>query len=317
MGRRPAALAPLACHDGAVDNPPSIHGREANLRGIRVSRSRAFVAAGAFAAILAASVRAQPPATAPKTTELGRGPAIVFVHGLGATRSDWMPTARKLIGRHRVVLVDLPGHGDTPLPDPFSFATVGAALDQVLARQSPDSTIVVAHQMGGRAALAALAAHPGRAKGLILLDVPVGVPAQIDDQQKKGFLEFMDSNYEAVTKMMFSGLGRDSTQSAAIYAVFAQTPPATVKAFIREGFYSDGNRDARALKVPVQMLATSRVWKSDQTAGAVLKLMGWEDTTLAVRRVPESGYWAMKDQADTLAAWIGEFAAVRIATAKR
>lgn len=296
---------------------PSSHGREVILRSNPVSRARPLVLCIALVAGLAAFVRAQAPAGAPKTTELGRGPVIVFVHGLGASRSDWMPTARRLIGRHRVVMADLPGHGDTPLPDPFSFSAVGEALDQVLARQNPDSTIVVAHQMGGRAALAALAAHPGRARGLMLLDTPVGIPAQIDDQQKKQFLEFMDAQFEAVSRMMFSNLGRDTTQSAAIYAMFSQTPPATVKAFIREGFYSDGNKDARALKIPVQMLATSRVWKPDQTPGGVLKLLGWEDTTLAVRRLPESGYWAMKDQPDTLAAWIGEFAAARIAAAKK
>lgn len=276
------------------------------LRSRRIALS---VAALSLAALLAATVRVQAQAAAPKTTELGRGPVIVFVHGLGASRSDWMPTARKLIGRHRVVMVDLPGHGETPLPDPFSFPAVGAALDQVLAKQNPDSTIVVAHQMGGRAVLAALAAHPGRVRGVVLLDVPVGVPAQIDDQQKKQFLDFMDRSFETVSKMMFSNLGRDTTQSKDIYAMFSQTSPATVKAFVREGFYSDGNKDARSLKVPMQMLLTSRVWKADATPGAALKMLGWEDTTLAVRRVPNSGYWAMKDQPDTLAAWIGAFAA--------
>lgn len=281
----------------------------------RAGAAAALVLAGAAA--LAAGVRAQATALTPRTTDLGRGPAIVFVHGLGASRNDWLPTARKLVGRHRVVLVDLPGHGDTPLPDPFSFATVGEALDQVLARLHPESTIVVGHQMGGRSLLSALAAHPGRARGVVLLDVPVGMPAQVDDQQKKGFLEFMDSNYEMVSKMMFSSLGRDTTQSAAIYAMFSQTQPATVKAFIREGFYSDGNRDARALKVPIQVLVTSRVWKPEQSSGAVLKLMGWEDTTLALRRVPESGYWAMKDQPDTLAAWIADFAAAKLGAAKK
>ncbi len=271
----------------------------------------------ALAASLALTARVRAEAVPLKSTELGRGPTIVFVHGLGASRSDWMPTARKLLGRYRVVLVDLPGHGESALPDPFSFAAVGEALDGVLARQNPDSTIIVAHQMGGRAALAALAAHPGRAKGLMLLDVPVGIPLQIDDQQKKQFLDFMDRSYEAVAKMMFSNLGRDTTQSSGIYAMFTQTPPATVKAFVREGFYSDGNKHARALKMPVQLLATSRVWKADASSGAMLKLLGWEDTTATVRRVPQSAYWAMKDQPDTLAAWIGEFAAASLGAAKK
>jgi len=264
----------------------------------------------ALAAVLApvvAHVRAD--VAPPKTTELGRGPAIVFVHGLGASRNDWLPTARKLIARHRVVLVDLPGHGDTPLPDPFSFEAVGEALDRVLASHAAESTIVVAHQMGGRAVLAALAPHPERVKGVILLDTPVGVPAQIDDQQKKQFLDFMDRSYDAVSKMMFANLGRDTTQSAAIWALFSQTSPATVKAFVRGGFYSDGNKDARTVlaKLPVELVATSRVWKADATSGATLKLLGWEDTTLTVRRLPESGYWAMKDQPDTLASWIEAF----------
>ena len=267
-------------------------------------------------ALLVPVARPHAETTPPRTTELGRGPTIVFVHGLGGTRSDWLPTARRLLGGHRIVLVDLPGHGETPLPEPFSFATVGEALDQVLAKQNPESTIVVAHEIGGRAAMAALAAHPGRARGLLLIDVPVGIPAQIDDQQKKRFLDFMDNSFDVVSKMMFSSKGRDTTQSKSIYAVFTQTSPATVKAFIREGFYSDGNKDARALKMPVQFLATSRLWKPELTSGALLKLMGWEDTTLAVRRVPDSGFWVMKDQPDSLAAWISEFAARSVAVRK-
>lgn len=251
-----------------------------------------------------------------KTTELGRGPTIVFVHSLGLSRTDWMPTARKLISRYRIVLVDLPGHGDSPLPDPFSFVTAGEALDAVLARMNPDSTIVVGHQFGGRVALAALAAHPERAKGLVLIDTPVGIPVQIDDQQKKQFLAFMDRSYETVAQMMFSKLGRDTTQSKDLYAMISQTQPATIKAFVREGFYSDGNKDAKSLKMPVRMFATSRVWKDGETSGVVLKNLGWEDTTGTVKRIPDSASWVMKDQPDSLSAWIGAFAAERVAAKK-
>lgn len=266
---------------------------------------------------LAAAVLVHADPVAPKTTELGHGPTIVFVHSLGGARNDWLPTARKLLGRYRVVLVDLPGHGDSPLPDPFSFAAVGEALDGVLAKQNPDSTIVVGHQFGGRAVLAALAAHPGRVRGVILLDVPVGLPLPINDQDKKQFLDFMDTQFETVERMMFSKLGRDTTQSAAIFAMFSQTQPATVKAFVREGFYSDGNKDIRSLKVPMRLMATSRMWKPNMTSGAVLKALGWEDTTAAVLRLADSGYWAMKDQPDSLAAIISQFAAASFAAAKK
>src|SRR6185369_12775516 len=224
--------------------------------------------------------------------------------------------ARKLIGRYHVVLVDLPGNGDSPLPDPFSFAIAGEALDAVLAKQNADSTIVVAHQMGGRVALAALAAHPGRARGLMLIDVPVGAPIAIDDQQKKQFLDFMEQNYEAIANRLFGNLGRDTTQSKAIFTAVSQTPPATVKAYLRETFFTDGNKDAKALKVPLAHLFTSRVWSANKTSGAVFKQFAWEDTTATAVRIPESAYWVMKDQPDTLAALIGSFATARSAAKK-
>ncbi len=279
-------------------------------------RIASLLAPGLLAASLAAGALVHAEPAALKTTELGHGPTIVFVHALGASRIDWLPTARRLLGHYRVVLVDLPGHGESPLPDPFSFAAVGEALDGVLAKQDPESTIIVGHQFGGRAVLAALAAHPGRARGLVLLDVPVGLPLQLDDQQKKQFLDMMDNSFDTVEKMMFSRLGRDTAQSATIFTTFVQTPPATVKAFVRAGFFSDGNKDAKSLKIPVQLLATSRLWKPEMTSGAVLRQLGWDDTTGAVRRLADSGFWAPKDQPDSLAAIISRFAAERFAAKK-
>ena len=275
----------------------------------------------AVAALLAAAITlgaalASAGPVAPKTTELGHGPTVVFVSGLGSSRTDWLPTARKLLGRYRVVLVDLPGNGDSPLPDPFSFPIVGDAIDAVLAKQNADSTIVVAHQLGGRAALAALAAHPGRAKGLVLIDVAVGLPMQVDDQQKKQVLDMLDQSYETMSKMMFSNMGRDTAQSQAIYTAVSQTPPATVKAYVREGFFTDGNKDAKALKIPTKMLITSGLWKSGMTSGAALKRLGWDDTTATVLRIPDAAYWVMKDRPDTLAAIISDFATSRFAAKK-
>jgi pimeloyl-ACP methyl ester carboxylesterase len=241
----------------------------------------------------------------------------VFLPGLGGSRTDWMPVARKLLAGHRVVMVDLPGHGESALPDPFSFAEAGAALDAVLARQNADSTIVVASQFGGRVALAALAAHPERARGLLLVNTPLGVPMAIDDQRKKMFLNYMDMQYETVSKMMFGKLGRDSTQNASIYALFTQTSPATVKAFVREAFYSDGNSDWKRLPFPVAFVATGSAWRGNATNGVVMERFGWADTTAVVpQRLDDAEYWAMKDQPEQLAKLIGDYAASRWA-AKR
>ena len=282
-------------------------------------RRASLFAVAAFVVALAARVfAANAPAPALRTTELGKGPTIVIVHALGGDRADWAAAAAKLAAQHyHVVTVDLPGHGDSALPDSFTFAAAGAELARVLAAQPALGSVVVGHQFGGRVALAALAAHPELARGLVLIDAPVALPVKLADEQKQAFLASLASSYEGVSRMMFSSLGRDTAQSRAIYDAFARTKPATVLAFVREGFYNDGNRDALASKAPTLMLATSRLWKPGMTSGAVLQQLGWADTSTAVRRLGDSGYWAMKDQPDSLAAIIGEFAAARFAVKQK
>jgi len=277
--------------------------------GRRNTRTTAVLSA--LVACVAAFVHADPVVL--KTIELGHGPTIVMVHSVGASRNDWLPTARRLLGRYRVVLVDLPGHGDSPMPDPFSFARVADALDAVLAKQSPDSTIVVGHQIGGRVVVSTLALHPGRAKGLVLIDTPLNTPRPLSDEQRNRFLDAMDNNYDLVAKFMYGNMGSDTTQSRAIWATFSQTPAATVKAYFREMLYTDGNKDARALKLPVEYVFTSLVWTDSLTSWGTFRLFGWQDTRAAAVRIPNAAFWVMKDQPDTLAAIIGSFAAARIA----
>lgn len=253
-----------------------------------------------------------------KTTTLGRGSTVVLVHGLGGNRTDWLPTTKRLLANHRVVMVDLPGHGDSPtLPDPFSLAAAAAQLDAVLAQQNPDSTVVVGHQFGGIVALLAASAHPERLRGLILIDTPLKSPVPIPDQDKRYFVDFMDRSYDTFLAMMFKPLGRDTTQGKQIHAGASAVQPNTIKSYLREMLNLDANKSVKALPVPLALLLTERAFPKDRTWGAMSKQLGWEDSTrVAPHRVADAGYWIMKDQPDSLARFIDTFMAERIA-AKR
>ncbi len=260
-------------------------------------------------------VNAQAPTL--KTTELGRGPTVVFVPGLGITRSQWMPTARKLVGTNRVVMVDLPGQGDSALPDPFSFDACAKALDVVLARENPESTIIVAHSVGGVIAMRALAVNPSRARGLLMIDTQIKSPIPVPDQQRQQMVNFMDGSYDTFLKMAFSSMGRDSTESAMLFTSMAQTPPVTIKTYLRALLALDANKDAKAVQGISRMLVTERGWRDVRSPGVVMQSLGFDDTTGFVpRRFDGAGYLAMKDQPDTLAAIIRSFAAERLAQAK-
>jgi pimeloyl-ACP methyl ester carboxylesterase len=273
----------------------------------------------AFALLLSVALpgMAAPP-VAPKTLDLGKGPTIVLVHDLGGNRSVWMPTVRKLLGKHRVVMVDLPGHGESPAPDPFTFEAAAEALDLVLAKQNPDSTVLVGKGIGGMLALLDLKAHPGRVRGLVVIETPLKSPMKIDDQQIKGFLSMLDSNYDLILKEIFSKAGKDSMQGVTIHATAAQTPPQTIKSYIGASLTGDATAALKSLQVPFLFVATDRLFKSGKSPGTALLALGYEDTTsVTMRRIADAGYLVMQDQPDTLAAIIADFTARALATKKQ
>jgi pimeloyl-ACP methyl ester carboxylesterase len=270
-----------------------------------------------LAAIVTAALAAAPKPS-PQTTEMGTGGAsIVLIHGMGGARTDWLPVVKRLKDRYRLVMVELPGHGSSPLPDPFSLEAAADAVDSVIALQKPESTIVVGHMLGGRLALQALARHPGHARGLLLIDTGLKSPMQVDDQMVQQVVRFMDENYEGFSKIVFTAMGRDSAEKAILLAKGAAVPPVTVKAYFRQLLLADANRDLKSLGFPVRMLVTDRLWKSDQLWGPLSKSLGMDDSTsVEPRRVANAGVFLMKDQPDTLAAMISDYAAARFAAKK-
>ena len=259
-------------------------------------------------ALTASPVRAEGPGL--ETLELGTGPTVVMVPGVGGTRTDWLQTVKRLRDRYHCVMVEIPGQGKSPLPEPFSLQAAAQALDAVIAKQKPESTIVVANGIGGTVALLAASAHPERLRGLMLIDTPVKSPLPIPDQQRAQIIKFMEENYDQFSRMLFASMGRDSAESTQLFALMAAVPPATVKGYFREMFSADANRELKELKVPLALAFTERSWKAGTSAGTVMRSFGMEDSTLAApMRIANAGRMPMKDQPDTLATWISGFAA--------
>jgi pimeloyl-ACP methyl ester carboxylesterase len=104
------------------------------------------------------------------TMEAGEGPPLVMLHGLGGTKTSFLPTVAALAERHRLIAVDLPGFGDSdkPIGDydaPFFAQRIEALLD---ALQLP-RTHLLGHSLGGRVAIEVGHRVPSRIDRLILL----------------------------------------------------------------------------------------------------------------------------------------------------
>src|SRR5262245_2442618 len=255
--------------------------------------------------VLASAVLAAP---APlKTTATGRGPTLLLLHSLGGTSATWKPTVEKLTG-YRVMVADLPGHGATPLPEPFSLDAAAEQVAATIATLEAESTVVVGQGMGGVLALKALAAHPRRVRGLVLIDVSVIGSQQASGDQQAAMLMLLEQNYKAFLKVTFGRLGRDSVQSAEIRAEAARVPPATIKAYIPPLLTLDAQEELRRAQVPILALVTERIWSADKDSTLVMKQMGYEGATnLRLVRVPEAGFLVATERPDTLAALLRSF----------
>jgi len=267
----------------------------------------AFVGLGAWAA----------PPVVLKTTEFGRGTTIVLLHALGSGRMVWMPTAKKLLAGHRVVMVDLPGHGESALPEPFSLEACAEALDQVLAKQKADSTVLVAHGIGALVALYGVQAHPDRLKGLIVIDAAARSPATLSDQQRQGYVRMLDARYDDILKGLMMGQARDSAQGNELYSQAQSVPAATMKAYFKVGINVDASATLKKMKPAFLYVGSGSRWPETKDWPTLAKELGYDDpAALRARRLAEGGPLIMKEQPDSLAAVIREFTAQAVATKK-
>lgn len=97
-------------------------------------------------------------------------PAVLALHGLGATSTSMLPLVVGLGRDHHVIAADLPGFGATEAPrwryTPEEMARWASALCRELGLHD---VVVIGNSLGGRVALELALRDPRRVRGLVLL----------------------------------------------------------------------------------------------------------------------------------------------------
>ncbi|TMA55007.1 MAG: alpha/beta hydrolase [Deltaproteobacteria bacterium] len=98
-------------------------------------------------------------------------PAFVFVHGWTCDRSFFAPQAAHFARRHRVVAVDLRGHGESDKPQgEYPIRAYADDIAYVIEHLGLGKAVAVGHSMGGLTVLQLAAAHADCVAAIVMVD---------------------------------------------------------------------------------------------------------------------------------------------------
>ena len=122
-------------------------------------------------------------------------PAFVFVHGLTCDRSFFSPQAAHFARRHRVVSVDLRGHGESEKPHgPYPITAYADDIAHMIDHLELGKVVAVGHSMGGDTVLQLAASYPDHVAAIVMMDPdPFVFPSEVR------------AGYEAIAKAFEAG----------------------------------------------------------------------------------------------------------------
>jgi pimeloyl-ACP methyl ester carboxylesterase len=103
---------------------------------------------------------------------LGKGrDALVFVHGWTCNLDFWKGQVAGLEGKSRIILVDLPGHGQSDKPQiAYTMDLFARAVDAVLRDAGVERAVLVGHSMGTPVIREFYRKYPQKTLALVIVD---------------------------------------------------------------------------------------------------------------------------------------------------
>ena len=96
---------------------------------------------------------------------------LIFVHGWCCNRTHMAGLFHHFATTHRVIAVDLPGHGDTALAGvPPTFDAFSKVLADFIAAENLSNAVLIGHSMGGVLSVVTTGRCPEHVAGVVNLD---------------------------------------------------------------------------------------------------------------------------------------------------
>ena len=175
----------------------------------------------------------------------GSGPAVIFVHGIGARKSAWDKVIVHLENHFACISYDLRGHGDSPKGNfPYSLEMLVDDIEALRLKLNLGKIHIVGHSLGGMIGPKYAVSFPDNVLSVSLLstaafrteDDKSKVIAIVESMKKKGIEpilntlthrwftdQFIQEKYDAVEFRLKQVLETDSEVFLEVFRIYAET----------------------------------------------------------------------------------------------
>ena len=185
-------------------------------------------------------------------------PALVFIHGGLADRTFWDAQLKAFAGRHRVLALDLAGHGESGTNrSKWGIPEFAVDVRAVVEAEKPKRVILIGNSLGGPVAIEAALLLPGRALGVVGVDTFQDLGSKIGADEARQRAELFRGDFSGGLKQMLRALfhpDADPELVAEAEGRMARTSPEAAYATLLSLAGYDTGPPARRLRVPIRAI---------------------------------------------------------------
>jgi pimeloyl-ACP methyl ester carboxylesterase len=147
-------------------------------------------------------------------TDNGQGDVVLLLHGFLENLTMWNTLVPHVIKNHRVICVDLLGHGLTnSIGYVHRMEQMAEAVKAVLQHLNIDKTMVIGHSMGGYVGLALLEMNPDVLKGLCLMNSTAVSDTPDKKKNRDRAIKAVKQNYKTFVTLSIANLFRPKSRT--------------------------------------------------------------------------------------------------------
>jgi pimeloyl-ACP methyl ester carboxylesterase len=194
---------------------------------------------------------------------------LVFVHCWAGNLGFWRKQVSALVDQARLVLIDLPGHGQSGKRHTvYSMDYFAGAVRAVMCDAGVDKATLIGHSMGGPVIYRVYEQAPEKVAALVVVDGFLRRPRVTPDQAEAFIARFRTPEYREHTRQFFGAMfpapGTEALRDRILSELL--TTPQRVMHRAMEGMFGPGQPDwdLKAANVPVLVInAKGAMWDAD------------------------------------------------------